>query len=87
MITIKQLREADPRELADPLSYVVYALIRTARLALENETSGECAKACVASTLELAEALSIEMGNGCELLERDYLDALADKAEATGAAA
>ena len=71
MITVKQLREADPCDLAEPLSTVVHALIRTARLALENNTSGECALSCVAQTLELAEALAIEVGTGCELLERE----------------
>jgi len=38
-------------------------------MALDNETSGEDARCCSATVLELAETLAIEMGTGSELLE------------------
>ncbi|SIS81138.1 hypothetical protein [Phaeovulum vinaykumarii] len=58
MITLAQLRTADPRDLVDPLSYALPALIRTARLALESHPGNEEAAVSVALVLELAEGLS-----------------------------
>ncbi|PTV95865.1 hypothetical protein C8J27_103194 [Rhodobacter aestuarii] len=71
MITLDQLRTADPRDIAEPLAYTVSALIRTARLALENETSGEDARHEAATVLGLAEELSHALGNSAEGLQRE----------------
>lgn len=70
MITLHELRTANVSDMADQLAYTVHALIRTARLALENDTSGQDARWSVASVLELAEELMLPLGDGCEALER-----------------
>lgn len=70
MITPYELRTAAPEDTADKRAYVVHALIREARLARKNDTSGHDAgwSACV--TLELAEELMMPLGEGCEGLAR-----------------
>ncbi|SOC11246.1 hypothetical protein SAMN05877809_105240 [Rhodobacter sp. JA431] len=83
MITLDQLRTADPRDIAVPLAGTVSALICTARLALENETSGRDARHCAATVLELAEELSDLLDTGAEFLQRDAKRGLwAEKTEA-----
>lgn len=65
----------DAREAADGLAYHVCALLRVARLALENETSGEDVtlhrEANVAYVLEIAEALMTTVHEGVEELARE----------------
>lgn len=84
MITLDQLRTADPRDIAVPLAATIAALIRTARLALENETSGQDVRHSAATVLELAEELSDLLDTGAEFLQRDAKRGLwAEKIEAT----
>lgn len=70
MITLAELRTASPEAMADNLAYVVHALIRSARLALENDSSGQDATWSACVTLELAEELMLPLGDGCEALGR-----------------
>ena len=72
MITLADLRTAAPADLADALSYTVFALIRTCRIALENDTSGEANReADVAAVLELTEAIASIVIDGTEALSRE----------------
>lgn len=57
MITLDKLRNADPATLGNDLGYTCMAMVRTARLALENQTSGQPASEAAATVLELAEEL------------------------------
>lgn len=65
----------DARDAADVLAYHVFSLLRVARLALENETSGEDLtlhrEANVANVLEIAEALMVTVHEGVEELARE----------------
>lgn len=70
MITLAELRTASPEAMADNLAYVVHALMRSARLALENDSSGQDATWSACVTLELAEELMLALGDGCEALGR-----------------
>lgn len=70
MITLNELRTSAPEDTADKLAYVVHALIRTARFALENDTSGQDAGWAARVTLALAEELMMPLGEGCEGLAR-----------------
>ena len=62
-----------PERWSQHVAYTVGSLIRTARLALENDTSGMCGDNekfhAVADTLEIAEALNSIVINGTEKLE------------------
>lgn len=63
-----------PEAWSQHVAYTVSSLIRTARLALENETSGLCRDDqkfhAVADTLEIAEALNSIVIDGTETLQR-----------------
>lgn len=70
----KWIRCDDPAMHMEDLSYTVEALIATARLALDNETSGSelrgRAAAVVEETLSVAQALIGIVGDGIELARR-----------------
>lgn len=68
-IILKQLRTADPESMANDLAFVVEALIRTARLAIESEAEGSAWGA--ARVLGVAEVLTQLLGEGCERLEAE----------------
>jgi hypothetical protein len=72
MIALADLRTAAPADLADSLSYTVFALVRICRIALENDTSGEANReADVAAVLELTEAIASIVIDGTETLSRE----------------
>ncbi|VDS09009.1 hypothetical protein PARHAE_02504 [Paracoccus haematequi] len=64
----------DPAQWAEQLAYHVEAMILTARLALDNDTSGDIMTAgrldAVERTLNVAGALMAVVTNGTELLSR-----------------
>lgn len=64
----------DPTQWAEQLAYHVQAMILTARLALDNETSGDTMAAgrldAVERTLNVAGALMAVVTEGTELLSR-----------------
>ena len=62
--------------MASNLAYAVRALVRTARLAMENDTSGQDAKWSAVLTLEIAEELMSPLMEGCEALEKLVADGL-----------
>lgn len=73
MITVKDLQEKNISDLAVPLTYTVFAMIQTARLALENDNGSvddACRLGSIAIVLELAESLAYTMGDGTEWLQR-----------------
>ncbi len=73
MITVKDLQEKNSADLAVPLTYTVFAMIQTARLALENDNGGvddPSRLGSIAIVLELAESLAYTMGDGTEALQR-----------------
>ncbi|AGT08130.1 hypothetical protein [Paracoccus aminophilus] len=63
----------DTREAADGIARHVHAIIRVARMALENETSGDFQhrEAYVADALEIAECLMDIVSDGVEGLARE----------------
>ncbi|MGJ8530445.1 hypothetical protein [Maritalea sp.] len=75
MITVQDLQTKKPEEMTDNLVFAVSALIKTARLALENDNakmSPNSPDACAVSvTLSIAETLADVLGEGCEILERE----------------
>jgi hypothetical protein len=80
------IRTDAPQEWAAHLAYSVSSLIRVARLALENETSGlgtDAEKAgAVADALEVAEALNSIVINGTERLQMEVERGIWKKEEA-----
>ncbi|WP_265502210.1 hypothetical protein [Paracoccus beibuensis] len=68
------IRTDEPMQWANHVAYAVGSLILTARLALENDSSGICnedQKAnAVADVLEIAEALNDVVIEGAEFLQR-----------------
>lgn len=73
MITIKELTEADPRELASSLTLTISCLVRTARFALIYADENPAAKVAgpVETTLQVAEQLLDVLGESADFLERD----------------
>lgn len=74
MITIEELRSADPRDLTGKLAFTASALVRASRLALENDGSGvsDVVRIGDAGTvLEVAELLLGVLEEGACLLERE----------------
>ena len=71
MITLQQLRRGDPKDLTWELGYAAEALVRSARLALENDGTAEDTKDAAAGTLRIAEILIDLMHEGCESLEAE----------------
>lgn len=71
MITLQELTNGDGREAAGRAALTVSALIRTARLALENTTSGENPIHSAATVLDLAEAISEFLEGGVDGLQRE----------------
>mgnify|MGYP001766224458 CR=1 FL=1 len=71
MITLEELMNGDKREVAARAALTVGAMIRTARLALENDTSGEDSARSVATVLELAEAISEYLYEGADRLQHE----------------
>ena len=73
MITAAMFEHLDPKQHANSFAYTISALALTARLALENETSGTAAEqvkvAAVATTLEVIEVLASVVIDGSEHLE------------------
>jgi hypothetical protein len=90
MITVKDLREKDLRDINVNLGYTVLALVTVARWALENDTSGinvNNRNSSVAIVLEVVETLTEQMIDGGEAFERELKRGYhADKAR-TGEAA
>lgn len=76
LASLERLIKADEPEIyAESLSYTVEALIATARLALDNETSGsdlrDRASYVVEETLAVAQALMGVVSVGIEGLQRE----------------
>ena len=76
LASLERLIKADEPEIyAESLSYTVEALIATARLALDNETSGsdlrDRASYVVEETLAVAQALMGVVSVGIEDLQRE----------------
>lgn len=74
MISVKDLCEKASPDNAVHLAYTVFAMIQTARLALENDNSGipdPMRLSSIAIVLEVAESFAGEMNDGAEHLERE----------------
>mgnify|MGYP005990829965 CR=1 FL=1 len=70
MITVQDLKTKTPDEMTDNLAFAVTALIKTTRLALENDSPHSPDAYAVSVTLGIAESLAEVLGEGCEILER-----------------
>lgn len=71
MITVEELRKHDPRDLAHNLALTSWALVRTARLALENENATALEKNPVSICLQVAEELLGVLDEATDFLHRE----------------
>lgn len=73
MITVKELTEADPRDLAGSLTVTISCLVRTARYAAlhADATSDPHVAGAVETTLQVAGELLNALDEAIDLLERD----------------
>lgn len=71
MITVEDLRKADPRDMANNLAMTSWALVRTARLALESEQATPLEKNPVSICLQVAEELLGVLEEATDFLHRE----------------
>lgn len=86
MISVEDLRDKASADNAVDLAHTLFAMIQTARLALENDNSGPpdpTRLSSIAIVLEVAESFAHMMNDGAEHLEREARRGRwADKGEA-----
>lgn len=69
MMTLKELTNEDPRAVAVTLAGLSWSMVHTARIALENQTSGQPVVDAACNVLEFAEELIGHVHEATELFE------------------